>query len=155
MSTTITANPTSTSISTSTSNKRAATRPHRPLGRGAVVATVAALAGNLAVFAVGSIGEPIRVVIGSHAAPKAVGLFDIAATTVIAIVIGTVVLWVTRWRRLSDRTWVVGAAVVAVTSAVPLWRLEIDSTSKLLLSAMHLYTGACCIAAQTTLSSRA
>lgn len=130
------------------------TAPHastdrRPLVRGGVVGASTALAGNAAVFAFGSIGEPIRVVIGADATPTALSLFEIAATTVLAVAVGTVALWVTRRCRLRDRTWAIGATVVAVASAVPLWRLEIDATSQLMLTVMHLLTGACCIAAHT------
>lgn len=136
-----------TPIDTATDTTPGIAHPHPSLLHGAAVGTGTALAGNAVLFALGAIGEPIHVIIGADAAPTAVTLFEVAATTVIAIVVGTLALWVTRWRRLGDRTWAIGAAVVAVASAVPLWGLEIDTSSQLFLTSMHLLTGACCIAA--------
>ena len=140
-------NTTTTLIDNPTATTDGVTDSRRSLVRGGVIGGASALLGNAALFALGSIGEPGRVVIGADAAPKPLTLFEVAATTVIAIALGTLALWVTRWRRLSDRTWAIGVAVVAAASAVPLWGLEIDTSSQLVLTAMHLLTGVCCIAA--------
>jgi hypothetical protein len=51
-----------------------------------------------------------------------------------------------RRRANGFHVWVSVAAVVAVVSAVPLLRLDIDAGSKVALSAMHLSTGLSAIA---------
>lgn len=129
--------------------------PHSPttpslrgLSTGALAATVAALAGNLAVFAVGSSGTPIRVVTGYSPDGADLTIPEIVATTVIAIAAGAALRWaLTRTRFDGFRIWAGVAAAVAVISAVPLWRLDIDSASKVSLTVMHLWTGAACVAA--------
>ncbi len=146
--------PTSTRISTPPSTAPGSVRPSRPSVRRAVTGTVAALAGNALLFAIGSIGEPIRVVTGADAAPSLLPLGHVAATTMIASAIGTGALWLTRWRRLSDRTW--ATAQRPSRSSLPSRCGASISTThpKVLVTAMHLFTGTCCVAAHTIRTAR-
>jgi hypothetical protein len=114
---------------------------------GTAWATVAATAGNTIVWAVGRIGKPIEVIIGADAAPEPLAWSHVAITTIVATVLGGIVFVVMR-RRHAERLWAIGAVTLAVVSAMPLWRLDIDASSKTLLSLMHLLTGLCCVAVQ-------
>jgi Family of unknown function (DUF6069) len=129
----------SPSTVTSRTNTNTATRT--------LTATGAAVAGNTLIWAAGRIGEPIRVVIGSDAAPEPLAWAHVAITTIVATVVGGAVLALVRRYGRSDRVWAAGAIGLAVVSAVPLWRLDIDATSKSLLTLMHLLTGVCCVTA--------
>lgn len=112
------------------------------------VAAAFAVAGNTLVWALGRVGEPIRVVIGSDGEPEPLAWSHVAVTTIVSIALGGLALAAVRRRGRSDRTWAIAALAIAVVSAAPLWRLDVDATSKALLTAMHLLTGACCISAQ-------
>jgi Family of unknown function (DUF6069) len=113
----------------------------------ALVAAGAAVTGNTLVWALGRIGEPIRVVIGTEGESEPLAWSHVAITTVIATVLGGVVLAAMRRRGMRDRLWATAALTVAVVSAVPLWRLDINANSKTLLTVMHLFTGLCCVIA--------
>jgi hypothetical protein len=126
--------------------------PNRSRPTGAIrtlTATAVAVGVNTLVWAFGRIGEPIRVIIGRNAEPEALAWFHVAITTVLAVVLGGLALAVMR-RRNRVRAWVMTALAIAVGSAAPLWRLDIDTKSKVLLTVMHLCTGMCCVAAHLT-----
>jgi LytS/YehU family sensor histidine kinase len=137
-------------MSTTTTFRSATTTSHTDTSVGltrTLTATGVVLGANTLVWVVGRIGEPIRVVIGSDAAPEPLAWAHVAITTIAATVLGGVVLAVMQRRgRGLERVWAAGAVAIAVVSAVPLWRLEIDTTSKTLLTLMHLLTGVCCVA---------
>jgi Family of unknown function (DUF6069) len=112
-----------------------------------LIAAGVAVAGNTLVWALGRIGEPIRVIVGTEGKSEPLAWSHVAITTIVATVLGGVVLAVMRRRGISDRVWATAALVIAVASAVPLWRLDIDANSKTVLTAMHLFTGVCCVTA--------
>jgi Family of unknown function (DUF6069) len=112
-----------------------------------LTATGVAVGVNTIVWAFGRIGEPIQVVIDRDGVPEPLPWAHVAITTVVASVLGGVVLAMMQRRdRNRDRLWAATAMTIAVLSAVPLWRLGIDTTSKTLLTSMHLLTGVCCVA---------
>lgn len=119
------------------------------IGRGTTIGVVAAVALNLVVLAIGNIGAPIEVVTGwaPDGAPLTVG--EVVGTTIVSVAAGGLVLWIAS-RHWSNalRGWTIAAASVAVASALPLWRLDVDSGSKTALTAMHLLTGVVAIAGQ-------
>lgn len=114
---------------------------------GGLVGTVLALASTLAIYVVGNIGAPIRVVTGwaPDGADQTVG--EVVITVVVALAAGSVLLAVAQARHTRAwRAWTITAALFAVASAVPLTRLDIDAGSKVALVSMHLATGAAAIA---------
>jgi len=127
-------------------------RPARPIARGVALGAMrgaaVALTVNITIWLVGRAGAPVRVVTGW--APDGADLTagEVIATTVVAVGLGGALLG--RMQRRTDRfrTWVIIVASVAVASALPLCRLDVDTGSKVTLSCMHLATGACVIAAQ-------
>jgi hypothetical protein len=112
-------------------------------------ATGIGLGVNTVVWAFGRIGEPIHVVIGRNAVPEPLAWSHVAVTTIAAIVLGGVVRAVMQRgsrKGKHERLWATTAMIIAVVSAMPLWRLDIDTASKILLTVMHLLTGVCCVA---------
>jgi L-lactate permease len=134
---------------TTSSTPAAATRSL--LVRGTLFGLGLALIANAIVFAVGSVGAPIQVVTGSASAAAAdLRLGEVIATTVVALLLGTLALWLFDRRRGDGlRSWTVVAAVVAVLSALPLLRLDVDAGSKVALVTMHLATGAAAVVGHT------
>jgi len=129
-------------------DRTTATPIRRGVALGALWGAVAALVVNITIWLVGHAGEPVRVVTGwaPHGADLTAG--EVVATTVVAVGLGGVLLgWMHR-RFDGFRAWTIIVTSVAVASALPLWRLDVDTGSKVTLSCLHLATGACAIAAQ-------
>jgi len=124
------------------------TGPARPaLRRGTALGLAPAVAATTTVFTVGNLGAPVRVVTGQAPDGADLGLGEVVVTTVVAVLAGAGLLWLLdRYRADGFRLWVPAASAVAVLSAIPLWRLDIDAGSKLTLTAMHLATGCAAIA---------
>jgi hypothetical protein len=102
----------------------------------------------MAVFLLGNLGAPIRVVTGSNSAGADLSIGEVVVTASVSVVLGGLVLWLLERRRADGlRTWERTAVVVAILSALPLLRLDIDAASKASLVAMHLLTGAAAITA--------
>jgi hypothetical protein len=119
----------------------------RAIVAGGLVGTVLALASTLAIYLVGNIGAPIRVVTGwaPDGADQSVG--EVIITVVVAVAAGAVLLAVAQARFARPwRAWTITASLFAVASAVPLTRLDVDRGSKVALVSMHLATGAAAIA---------
>ena len=101
-----------------------------------------AVAVNLAIYLVGNRGSPVRVVTGWAPDGADLTIIELVVTTVVAVAIaGALLARMQRGRDWFDR-WAVMVAGVAVLSALPLWRLDVDTGSKLTLTTMHLATGA-------------
>lgn len=116
------------------------------IGRGTALGVGLALASTLAVYVVGNLGAPIMVVTGWNPDGADLSIGEVVATASIAVILGGMLLWLLeRRKRGAVRTWEMIAIAVAVLSAVPLLRLEIDAGSKISLIAMHLLTGASAI----------
>lgn len=129
-------------------DRRTVTPIRRNVALGALWGAVAALVVNIAMWLVGHAGEPVRVVTGWAPDGADLTVGEVVATTVVAVGLGGVLLgWMQR-RLDRFRAWAIIVATVAVSSALPLWRLDVDTNSKVTLSCMHLATGACAIAAQ-------
>ncbi len=114
---------------------------------GALVSCALALLVTGVVWALGRIGAPIRVITGWSPEGAALTLTEVWLTALLAIVLGSWLLHL--WQRRTDRAWrrwLVTVAMVAVVSAVPLWRLDVDTGSKMALTVMHLLTGVCAVA---------
>jgi len=117
--------------------------------RGALLGLALALAADSIVYVIGNVGAPIRVVTGwSSSTGKDVTFGEVVGTCAVSVVLGALLLsWMMRRRADGMRRWINLAAVVAIVSAVPLYRLDIDTGSKIALSSMHLLTGAAAIVA--------
>jgi hypothetical protein len=130
-----------------------ATRPAPPLvttpaiRRGTAFGVGLALLSTIAVYVVGNLGAPIRVVTGWSPEGADLTLVEVVLTATAAVVLGALALWLLE-RRRSDglRIWELVAAALAVLSAAPLLRLDVDRGSKISLVAMHLLTGVAAIA---------
>jgi hypothetical protein len=118
--------------------------------QGAAIGVGLALAVDSVVYLVGNMGAPVQVITGwSSATGKDLSYGEVVGTVLAAVVLGALLLaWMLRRRGNGLRRWIVAAAAVAVVSAIPLFRLDIDTGSKLSLASMHLLTGAAAIAAQ-------
>ena len=123
--------------------ERVALREARELG------TAIAWVATTVAYAVGNAGGTVRVVTGWSPDDADLTYFEVVATVAVSIALGAVLLWAMQ-RRAANAfgPWVLVAAGVAVLSAVPLWRLDVDTRSKLALTTMHLLTGACAVAGQ-------
>lgn len=121
----------------------------RPALRGGLLGTAAALAATSCLYALGNVGSNVQVVTGWAPDGADLRYAEVLSTVAVAVLAGAGLLAVLERRSASAlRTWSAIAVSVAVLSALPLWRLEVDAGSKLWLTAMHLATGACAIAAQ-------
>jgi Family of unknown function (DUF6069) len=119
------------------------------IAKGAAAGACVAVLANLAVFLVGNLGAPIRVVTGWAPDGADVRISEVIITTIVSVLAGAAALWVLERRRANGfRIWVVVAAAVAIASAVPLFGLDVDAGSKIALSTMHILTGSAVIAAQ-------
>jgi Family of unknown function (DUF6069) len=115
--------------------------------RGGALGVALASAASLLVYGMGKAAGGIRVIEGSSPVPTDLSATAVIVTCAVTVVLGTALLGLLerRWPR-AWRVWVPTAAVVAVLSALPLWGLEIDTASKVCLTAMHLATGLAAIA---------
>jgi|GEM_PF-6288471 len=116
---------------------------------GTVIGIGAALVATSIVFVVGNLGAPIRVMTGWNPDGADLTFAEVAITAASAVAAGGLLLWwMARRRPRAFAAWQGIAVAVAVVSAVPLLRLDIDAGSKLSLVSMHLLTGACAIGGQ-------
>jgi hypothetical protein len=114
---------------------------------GGLVGTGLAVAATFGIYAVGNIGAPIRVVTGWAPDGADLRVVEVVLTVVVAVAAGAVLLALVQSRfALAWRAWTITASLLAVASAVPLTRLNIDRGSKIALATMHLATGAAAIA---------
>ncbi|MGB5756106.1 MAG: DUF6069 family protein [Acidimicrobiales bacterium] len=121
--------------------------------RGAVLGCGIAFIGNAVIFAIGNVGTPVRVVTGWAPDGADLSLAEVAITTIVSIAAGTAILAALDHRRRNAlRPWTILAAVVAAASAAPVWRLDVDTGSKLTLTLMHIWTGAAAVAGHQLLS---
>lgn len=96
-----------------------------------------------------NVGANVRVVTGWAPDGADLRYAEVVVTAVVAVLLGAGVLWIAARRAPAAlRRWTLAAAGGAVASAVPLWRLDVDTGSKLALTIMHLATGACAVAGQ-------
>jgi hypothetical protein len=124
-----------------------ATVEDTPISRGSTLGVVLALLATVTVFVVGNLGAPIRVVTGWNPDGADLTLAEVVITSSVAVVLGGFVLaFLERRRTDALRLWESAAVALAVVSALPQLRLEIDAGSKVSLAAMHLLTGAAAIA---------
>jgi hypothetical protein len=136
-----------TTPATTTSTGSAGSATARTLAKGGALAIGLAAVTNAVVYLVGDAGAPIEVVTGAEPDGTHLLLGSVVMASVIAAAIGTFALWAfERVRRNGFREWAVVAALVAVVSIPPVFRLDIDAGSKLSLSIMHLVVGAAAIA---------
>lgn len=124
------------------------TRPN-VVALGTAIGVGLGLTANMLAFGLGALIGPVRVVTGSHPQGTDLTYTSVALATVVGIAAGGALLW-TLVRRGADRynLWTAIAAAVAVLSSIPLWRLDIDTTSKMALTTMHLLAGASAIIGQ-------
>ena len=116
---------------------------------GTALGIVAAWVTDLTILFVADFGAPVRVVTGWSPDGAEITVFEILITAAAAIGIAGVALW--WWDRRSSRAlhhWSIAVMALAAISAVPLWRLDVDTGSKAALTLMHLATGACAILGQ-------
>jgi uncharacterized membrane protein len=135
-----------------TSSERA--RVWNEVTLGALSGIGIALVANLVIFAVGDRGTPTRVVTGWSPDGADLTIFEVVSTTLVAVALGAVVLWRLDRRPNGFAAWTWVAMIVAVASALPLWRLDVDTASKATLTAMHLTTGAAAITGQAIVRRR-
>jgi Family of unknown function (DUF6069) len=106
-----------------------------------------ALAGlsTMVVYAVGNAGSPIRVVTGWEPDGANVTVAEVLITSAVSVSGGALLLRTMERRGAGIRVWTAIALGVAIVSAVPLWRLDVDTGSRMALTAMHALTGASAI----------
>jgi hypothetical protein len=119
------------------------------LARGARIGLGLALVASLAIFVLGNLGAPIRVVTGWSPDGADLTVGEVVIVTIVAVALGSAALFVLdRFRADGFRTWAVAALVVTAASIPPLWGLDVDTGSKLALSAMHVAVGLAVVAGQ-------
>jgi hypothetical protein len=102
----------------------------------------------MTIWLIGRAGEPVRVVSGWAPDGADLSLGEVVIVTVVAVGLGALLLhWMQRHRD-RFRAWTIVAMSVAITTAIPLWRLDVDTGSKVALTCMHLATGAAAVAGQ-------
>jgi hypothetical protein len=117
--------------------------------RGALLGGGAALVVDLAIWALGRLTTPVRVVSGWAPEGADVTAFEVVATAVVSVALGAALLaLLAKVRRDPFTLWAGLAAAFAALSAVPLWKLDIGTGSKAALTAMHLLTGVAAVAGQ-------
>lgn len=111
---------------------------------GTALGVTAALVTTTTVFVVGNLGAPIRVATGWSPDGANLSWTEVAITAATAVALGGLLLWCMerRWAN-SFSVWARIAIAVAIVSALPLLRLDIDAGSKVSLVLMHLLTGVC------------
>jgi hypothetical protein len=116
---------------------------------GALAGGALATAIALVVYAVANVGSPVRVITGWAPDGTDLGVPDVVITTVVSVLIAAVGLAILeRFAANGLRAWTIAVAVVTVLSFLPLWRLDIDTGSKVALTFMHLAVGAAVVAGQ-------
>jgi hypothetical protein len=147
-----------TTLTASTTATTATTRPTaagRRVAAGTAAGVVLVTVANAAVFLVGDIGAPVRVVTGWEPDGVAMRLADVLVASVTWVLIGAAGLWLLeRFRADGFRIWTGLAIAIAVLSIIPLFRLDIDAGSKVTLSVMHLVVGAAAIAGHALVRAR-
>ena len=132
---------------TTTESSTATPARHR-IARGALLGAAAALAATITIWLIGSAGEPIRVVTGWAPEGADLSIGEVVIVTIAAVGLGALLLlWMQRHRD-RFRAWAIVATSVAIASAIPLWRLDVDAGSKVALTCMHLATGVATVAGQ-------
>jgi Family of unknown function (DUF6069) len=133
MTTTITSTPATQSVRSSSAKGAAI-----GVGIGWILTTI--------VYATAS---PIRVKTGWQVSGAKMTVIEYLLTVAISVSLGALVLiGMTKRSANGFRPWQVVAAVFAVVSALPLWQLDIPTSSKSALTIMHLLTGAAAIVGQ-------
>jgi hypothetical protein len=127
--------------STSTATSPARTSRGR-LARAGGIALAAALAGNLALFAVGRTAELDFAIRPAGGGATTVTAASVVIVTVLALALGTALAAVLgRLPRPGLAVATVGGAIMLLSLAAPL-SAEAANGTKILLTAMHLVTGA-------------
>lgn len=119
------------------------------LAVGAAVGAAAAVVANLVVFAIGSIGAPLEVVMTGDTTASELPAAAVIGASIAPIVVGAVGLWIfERFLANGFRIWAVTAGVLAVVSIAAPAGLDVSTESKVALAVMHLVVGAAAIAGQ-------
>ena len=106
----------------------------RPLVRGAVLGTAMAWVATTVVYVVGNTGGTVRVVTGWSPEGADLTYVEVVTTVAVSIALGAALLGAMQRRYVNAfALWTLVAVSVAVLSAVPLWRLDVDYRSKLAL----------------------
>lgn len=116
---------------------------------GTATGILAAWAATMVIFLIADLGAPVRVITGWAPDGADLTIAEVLLTAAATIGLAGMALW--WWERRSPdalRRWTIAVAVLAALSAVPLWRLDIDTGSKAALTLMHLATGACAVLGQ-------
>ena len=80
--------------------------PTPTIARGTALGVCLALASTMAVFLLGNLGAPIRVVAGSNSAGADLSIGEVVVTASLSVVLGGLVLWLLERRRADGlRTW--------------------------------------------------
>jgi hypothetical protein len=112
---------------------------------GAALGVALAWLSTMVVYAVGNAGSPIRVVTGWAPDGANVTVAEVLITSAVSVSGGALLLRTMERRGAGIRVWTAIALGVAIVSAVPLWRLDVDTGSRMALTAMHALTGASAI----------
>jgi hypothetical protein len=112
---------------------------------GAALGVALAWLATMVVYAIGNAGSPIRVVTGWAPDGANVTVAEVLITSAVSVSGGALLLRTMERRGAGIRVWTAIALGVAIVSAVPLWRLDVDTGSKMALTAMHALTGASAI----------
>jgi hypothetical protein len=141
---------TTTTTTMTTARIAAVSTGSRTRSKGAGIGIGLALAGNLAVFLLGNLGTPIRVVTGWEPGGADLRFGDVAMATIVWVAIGAVALWALGRLRVGGgfHLWSYAVAAFTAVSMVPLFSLEVDAGSKVALGVMHVVVGAAAIVGQ-------
>lgn len=118
--------------------------------KAAVAGAGAGIVGALAIKFVADAGAPVMVVTGWAPDGTRISVLEIVLTVAVVVALGAALLYALDRRGESSKRfalWACIAIAVALSSAVPLWRLDVDTQSKVALTLMHLWTGTACILA--------
>lgn len=121
----------------------------RTLLAGTGLGILAAWLADLTILAFATTDAPVRVVTGWAPDGADLTVAETLLTSGSAVILAGAGLW--SWQRRDPeaiRRWSLVVMSLAVLSAVPLWRLDVDTASKIALSMMHLATGACAVIGQ-------
>lgn len=126
---------------TTTLTTKSTTRP-AAVGKGAGIGIGIALIANLAVFAIGSAGAPLRVVMTGDTDPSDLPVGAVIAASIAPILIGAFGLWlISRFAARGFEIWAAVAVVLAAVSITAPASLDIDTGSKVALACMHVIVG--------------
>lgn len=119
------------------------------LMRGTAIAVVIAAVMNLIVFAIGSLGEPVQVVEPGASAASDLPLVAVLFASVLPLLVGAAGLWLLeKVSARGFRIWIALVAVLVVASLASPLALDVDTTSKVVLSVMHFVVGGAAIMGQ-------